>query len=657
MRLTSIVLSVGLAAGVVLGQGAPPADSSTKKTEVPLPLQLGARTGAIRAATGLVSTVVIVSDAESYLAAVGAWTTKARFPVLIDDGSAGSREAIARFVRGYKPAGVVRWQAPGVKPVVGAEGFASISKPSYWKTVQRVWGVEKPSEDESALLAAWKGKGHRPPGVVVACEKDRSWVAAVALAAGWGQPTVFVEKQPGNIDYQLSVGEADQLAKTIEDGCGATGFAWNKLGDDLDAVTLALNCPERIAKASNEYLALTDRIGRLGEGIDLQVRWAWAGHIFGSASESAYMAMCSLFLEPEAAWVFDGYGDTAPWNNYDGTKAADIIKQTGMRVEVMDKPRGSAHQWRVRAGRPVEAGLIFVNTKGNSDYFDLEPGQCKPGDVPILSIPAAMHLVHSWSMLFPGKRDHLGGRWFERGVFAAAGSVHEPYLAAFVPTPAAAGRFVSGAPFGAAMRIDGGQMWKIAILADPLYTFGPAVRRLETPTGLADEQPVIDGLRELLTGEQYATAVVNLTLVGRDGDVAKLAAGLLDSKPDKVDASLARACVLPAFRAGDGDLIVRLFGKLGPEVAKEGILRDALWLSAYPKLEKPESDALLTVLKENVRSDQVERDAKTLAAAWVAKYGAGSTSKLFASLRERFTDKAAREALERVEKAPGQWGS
>ena len=79
---------------------------------------LGRRAGALLATRPVIRTVVIVPDPASYAEAVARWTPMAMFPVLIDDGSWAAQEDIARFVRGFQPESVVRWEAPDgtIKP-------------------------------------------------------------------------------------------------------------------------------------------------------------------------------------------------------------------------------------------------------------------------------------------------------------------------------------------------------------------------------------------------------------------------------------------------------------------------------------------------------------------------------------------------------------
>lgn len=657
------------AGGAWAGQ-TPPAASAP--ASLPAPLVLGERLLRIQGAATVSDTVVIVGDAPSYLAAIGAWTPARRFPVLIDDGSDAAREDIARFVRGFAPRRVVRWsETPAAEEVEGAPSapvfdpasFARLDAGAALRTVAGAWELAagdtgEPLTDD-ALRAHWKMRGHRPPGVVAVATGDRAWTAGVALAAGWGQPLVFVTPAGGMVDHSWSPQQADALAQAVERACETSGWTWRGLGDEIEAVTLAMNVPSRIDKGGNEFLALTDRVGRLGSGLEARERWAWCGQVFGNAARGAYMAMCSLFLKPQGAWIFDGYPDVAPWNGYGGEKAAQVAKQVGMEaVETVSPPRGSAHEWRLRAARPVNAGLLMVNTKGNADFFDLEPGQCVPGDVPMLNVPGALHMVHSWSLLFPGKRELLGGRWLERGVYAYCGSVHEPYLNAFTPTPAAVGRVLSGAPVGAAWRLDQGPMWKITIIGDPLHVAigRPARDSHEPPLAGGASTPVEAGLRELLTAGEFERALGAMVLQGRDADVARLAAALLDD-PARAASLGSRGALVAApavFRAGRGELIVPLMARMNPP--EQAAARDVLWLWAYPHLREPTDVALLDMLRQNVRPEQIERDARTLAAAWSARFGPGAVAGLFEQLREAFPGAEQRGALEKARARPEPWG-
>jgi hypothetical protein len=619
----------------------------------PPQVMLGQRLQAMRDQVKYLPVVVIVSDPRSYIEAVGSWTRVTRYPVLIDDGSPASREEIARFVRGYAPASVVRWDSPGATATPGAAAFGASATTQILNAVQRVWGIASPSAEPTALATKWQDLKHLPPGLVVTAPNDPAWTAALPLAAAWGQPLLFLEKPPeGNIDWSMSIADADALEARIEQAAKETGCTWSAMGDQLEAITLCLNAPERIKK-DNEFVALTDRIGRQGQGLEMKSRWAWTGHIFGSAAQAANRAMCSLFLPPRRAWIFDGYPDTSPWNAYDGTKARMHLEQSGLACELDDTPSQGAAAWRTRCSKPVTADLILVNTKGNNDFFDLEPGQCRPGDLPILTRPAALHFVHSWSLLFPGKRESVGGRWFERGVFVYAGSVHEPFLQAFTPTPTVAARLMGGAPFAPAIRLEGQPVWKIAVLGDPLYTPGPAVERVNDPLPLEGATPVDNGLKQMLLNGEWDRGVLALKLTGRDAEIAKIASTLLETKPEAFTPPMLRSCILASFRAARPDLVLKLLPRLGADAAGDGELLDAAWLVAMPLLTRPdpaiaEPGQLLRLLKDLIRPDQFEADAKVVHAAWSTQFGAAAANQLVSEWRRKHTSKEQGEFLDKL---------
>jgi hypothetical protein len=302
----------------------------------------------------------------------------------------------------------------------------------------------------------------------------------------------------------------------------------------------------------------------------------------------------------------------------------------------------------------VNAELIFVNSKGNNDFFELEPGQCKPGDVPVLQVPAAVHFVHSWSAQFPGVRETVAGRWFERGAFCYAGSVNEPFLQAFQPTPNAAMRLASGAPFAAAVRVDDPKLWKVAIFGDPLYDVSKDGQRYETPA-FPDGVTVGADLRELLTAGKYTEAVEALTLLGKDTEAAQLATTLLKEKPSDITPKLAAYAVQACMRNGDNKGVVRMFQKLGPELSKDRVLRDVLWLASYPLLDVPD-DEVLRVLYDNIRVDQPGRDATTLAAAWARRNGRQAADAMLANVRKTVAEDQRKAYDEALKQPIEKWG-
>src|SRR5262245_54275362 len=501
------VAAASLGSALCLGQEA--AQPAPDKAPAPVVPQrtgpqytLGKRVEQTRLAASVCSTVVIVRDAESYVKAIVAWRPERRFPVLIDDGSWTCREDIARFVRAFKPKSVVRWRAPGAAEAEPGMPFPRADRAAVFAALCAAWNLPEGKADAVSLLEVWKAAAYKPPGLVVADDADRAWPAALALAAGRGQVLVFVTVRQG-VNDDMRPEEAEVLEDAAEAAATASGLTWRGLGDDLECVTLCLNVPPRIVRDTKTLLAVTDKVGRLGKGFETRERWAWCGQVFGTPAETAYRAMCSLFLEFDSAFIFDGYPNSAPWNDYSGGVAAKVLREAGIAVEVHSEPRNGAADWRGRAARVVDAGLILLNTKGYVDYFELGTGQCKSGDVPFLTRPVAAHVVHSWSAIAPAARHTVGGRWMERGVFVYAGSVQEPFLNAFMPTPAVAARLLMGAPFGAAIRLDSSPPWKINVLGDPLYTYGPAALRVEEAPTLEGATDVAAGLRDALTADKY----------------------------------------------------------------------------------------------------------------------------------------------------------
>ncbi|MDX2130718.1 MAG: hypothetical protein SFY69_01540 [Planctomycetota bacterium] len=636
----------------VPGGQAAPADE-------PAQVRIGRRVDATRRAATVGDVLVLVRDAGSYTRAIGEWSPTARFPVLIDDGTLEGMENIARFARAFRPARVVRWNAAGdAGGTYDGASFAKTTIASVTDGVARAWDVPEGAPGsmigEDALLAHWRGIGHTPPGIVLMNVEDPAWAGGLALAAGRGQAVGFVPMRQG-FDATIGAPETEILLRASERVAETSGWSWRGLGDDLEGVTIAMNSPNRY-DTGKELLAMSDRVGRLGPAATPGARWAWGGHAFGTAPVSVYRAMCALFLQPQDAWLFDGYPNEGAWAKYDCTQAAEILREGGLRAEVLDSPRTTSWDWRIRAARPVSGGLVMVNTKGNDDFFEVHTGRCLPGDVPVLDVPAAAAIVHSWSATAAANRDRLGGRWLERGVFVYAGSVHEPYLGGFVPTPALAGRLRAGAPFGVAARLDGAPWWKITILGDPLYTLGPPAPRGERGA-LPGEADVLGTLRDDLTGARYASAIRALMLAGRDADVARLGATLLEQNPDAISPEVAELLVLPFFRAGFTQSVWRVFARMSPTRQRDPILRDALWLSATPLLEARPEDGLLSVLKSNVRAFQGVRDAMLLAHAWERGVGVNEAMNVLRDIRERLPSQAEKDELDRLLRAPAeQWG-
>lgn len=701
-----IVVAAGLAASVAWAQvgaqgpsapsatqpaappASPPANAPTDAPGAPAAAQaqgpaprhpaaaISARIAALRAAQSVSDEVIIVPNAASYLAAIGQWKPDRLTPVLIDDGSELSREDIARFVRAFKPKRVLRWDTAmaamsGETPAPAepdAASFAHAKPPEVYSALGKLFGAGDSVTDLAGLMQGWKNAQYQPPGLLVASAEDPAWVAAVALSVGRGEAIAFMPPGllPNRLDGAFTQEEFNNLAIAIEQTTASLGVDWTALGDSLDAVTLCANVPARVHVQDKEFLATGDLIGR-HDGTQKFARWAWPGQITGTASQAAYRAMCALFLQPGEAWIFDGYKDEAGFRDYDGSAAALPLRAANIVTRVDDIPNGSARQWRLRGARASGAGLIFVNTMGNADFFDLNPGRGRPGDVPMLAVPSAVHVIHSWSLERPGARDTLGGRWLERGAFAYIGSVNEPYLAAFVPPATITRRLAGGMVLGAAVRAENAPPWKVVCMGDPLYVLGPTMKRSAEPVAYANAQPVSENLRVAMKAGEWSEAFNALRLEGRDADAAKLLEGILAnaSKSDKaafpLDAQTVRIVVPMLVRQGSTrallDLCQKAMASREARVAlKDPVVKDVVWLSAYPILSSGAEDGLARLLEEMVREDQMVRDVGLLAAAQMRSKDFASALGMLRAWRDRVDANLQRAIDDVMAQKPEDWG-
>jgi len=623
---------------------APPARKKLTLDDLPPSVRLGVRVERVRRGMTVAPTVVVVGDGRSYAEAIALWSPRLRFPVLIDDGTPAARDGIARFVRAFKPQSVIRWSAPEAE----AWPVDPESRPgAIVDSVARAWDLDGVGT-MADLVKGWLGLGLTPPGIVAADPSHPCWTAALALAAGRGEPIAWVGVKAGQ---SLDSNRSDALAVQIEAACKATGLSWMDLGDQIDAVTLCLNVGSRMR--GQTPLALTDRIGRHRAGAAGRARrWAWAGQVFGNESMAAYRAMSALFLMPGKAWLFDGYPARPPFSAWDATPAKATLEGAGLATTLFDSPNQSAAVWRMTTARPLGAGLVMVNTKGNSTWFELEPGRCLGGDVPTLDVPAMVHFVHSFSASSVTNRCTIAGRWLERGAYAYIGAVDEPFLQAFVPTPIVARRLVSSVPWGAAGRIGGDRVWKIAVVGDPLITLGPPAPRAEDPMTIDGATGMDALMREAVRGGRYAEAVDLLVMLGRDDKAARLASGVLRERPGRFGADLARGSIAPLYRTGMVEDLVRAYQRLPKALGKSGSMRDLLWQACLPHLSSTSDPRLVLTLADNIRPEQLVWDAARVRGAMARVFGSAKADAWLDGLVRTQTDPKSAQGLRQLLIAP-----
>lgn len=645
--------------------------------DLPPSIRLGARVSAVRARLPVIPTVVLVPDRASYLAAVGSWSTRGRFPVLIDDGSWAAGEAIARFVRAFKPERVVRF-ATESKPENGEAGLRGAVE----RAVASAWDCDDPAK----LHDRWRELNFVPPGVVVAHPTDPAWTGALALAAGHGQPIVWLNARPwgAELGQWIPYDAIKEFMASLETELKQLPWGWEALGDELDSVTVCQSAPVKFATGDanqNNSYALMDVIGRHPGVLELAPRdpararhWAWAGQVIGNEWQAAYAAMCSLYLSPERVWLFDGYDDSAPWNNWDATAAAEHFQKAGLLTLLDDGTRRGLEDWRRRAAgaprggdpgvparggtpagllevpRGVNASFVLVNSSGNADFFDLKPGQGKPDDIPFLHVPSAVHFVHSWSATNPGDRDTVAGRWIERGAFAYLGSTYEPYLQAFVPTPVVAQRLLIGIPFGAAVRPDSAEPWKLTVIGDPLYVAARPVARSQSPLpAVITGTPIAEALPEQLKAGEFAAAVGTLRLSGRDSEAARLLAAIIKDQPAALTAEVALRGLVAAFFELEPAVFAQVYAAAMPRIAADPALaacKDLIWHATYgrgPNITELEAD----LLSQSMRPGCLARDAAEAARAAQRTRGIDAARAVIDRARSMARDDATRAEIDR----------
>jgi hypothetical protein len=686
MRVGFLTASV-LCSATIAQPGATPAPPASqpatiKFEDLPPAARLGIRAEGVRRQSGVVPTVVIVPDTSSYVAAVAKWDVVVRegkapgtrwvgvrYPVLIDDGTWQAREDIARFVRAFQPTSVVRWSASTQLPKEEA-GF----KGAVEQALASVWGAASVSE----LGAKWKAMNFAPPGIVAASPDDPAWTAALALAAGHGQPLAWIAAKP-DLAGSMGMDEAVALNAAVMEACRATGYTWEGLGDDIEAVTLCVSASAVVrasAGDSRKTLAMTDIVGR-GAGGDAERRWAWASQVMGSSSRAGYSAMCALFLEPSRAWLFDGYAPGPPKTTdgkqvqdpralYDASAAALSFEKAGVHTVVNDNGNQGAIDWRNRAAgmgltvntdpkreaaSGVDVGFIAVNTSGHPEQFEVAPGQLRSSDVPFLHVPAAVHFVHSFSAASPGNRATIAGRFLERGAYAYVGAVHEPFLQAFIPTPRLVERLLAPGPWGACVRLDDAPTWKVAVFGDPLMTLGPAAPRVETPLPLEGPTSLRDALAPALKEKKYEEALWLLAMQGRDADAARLVRLVEKDDSAALTPGVALAGVMAVFRSpgregamGTGErltLLANLCLRLEKEYPSTPELRDILWHAAYPLMNSL-NESHLRALAGAIRPEQASYDATELARVTRFAKGAGTGPAMLKGLKGQIPDFASK---------------
>ncbi len=378
----------------------------------------------------VIDLVCLVPDQESFLEAIALWDDGHFFPILIDE-----TELTLRFIRAFRPARIVRY--PGHPHPIEIERLWDAAVDAVGRSWTRA--SDEASGNASDLLdgSAFPLRlGATPPGMVFSSPTSPSLAGAVALAAGRFQPIVRWEAD-GEPSNRLTRVQALALARSLERLVASRTRRYALIGDDCDFLTLAGPYPYRYDDREGPA-AFDDLIGRNEpESVDAQThagppRWAYAGRLIGDPAPSVYRAMCSLFLQPDSALLFNTYETPGlPWSDYAMNPAARVLLQRArLPVKLREGGEASLSAWS-RLFQPVNKfGLVEINTQGDPSVFQLPGGPGHPCDIPP-SVPSVVSIIHSFSATDPDDPATIAGRWLANGAFLYYGAMHEPFLQAF----------------------------------------------------------------------------------------------------------------------------------------------------------------------------------------------------------------------------------
>ena len=431
----------------------------------------------------ILDVVCLVPDVATFYKAISHWDQRHYFPVLLDDV-----ETSLKFLRAFRPARIVRFP----KDAASADGRDP------WdvalETVGKAWSMEGTPVNELPRADALPASlGETPPGVVLSYPDSPALPAAVALAAGRFQPLILWKPNKSFRDL-LTLDEARGLAATLETLIAKTVPKHDALGDDLDFVTLAGSYPFKYEN-KGERNAFDDLILRgpkyesqTGESSRGENRWAYAGRIDGDPVKSVYRAMCSLFLKPSSALLYNTYKESeTPWSAYSMLGAVSTLNAIVPSLH-KNGERAALAGWHQTFDPLNKFGLVLLNTHGGPTEFHLDNGPGQTADIPE-SAPTALLMIHSFSAESPDDSQTLAGRWLANGAFVFYGSMNEPFLEAFRSPKLVSSFLAENLPTVTAVRRlttePYGFPWRLVFFGDPLH-------RLK-PVGVAKERSVIWG--------------------------------------------------------------------------------------------------------------------------------------------------------------------
>jgi hypothetical protein len=211
--------------------------------------------------------------------------------------------------------------------------------------------------------------------------------------------------------------------------------------------------------------------------------------------------------------------------------------------------------------------------------------------------------------------------------------------------------------FAAAARLDDGEPWKVSILGDPLTTLGKAGPRVERELPLPGAAGVQEDLTEAVRERDFARAINNLRLLGRDADAAELLDGVLRQDRAALTPDAALAGLGSALFVGDLATLVGAYQvaqpRLGAEeaVRRDGLwsARDMLWHALWPTLRTLNREQA-QLLSLNLRTEVLVRDAGEAYDAVAAAVNKEAAGDVVARAARLATGESERRQVEQIGK-------
>ena len=600
--------------------------------ELKVAMLLGMKTAAVQKKLPVVSQVVLVPDEATYLDEIAHWSPENRWPVLFNQ-----EPFTSQFIRAFAPKKI--WIRESV-------GKLNDIANSMQRTVAKAWGGKTTVEEALQQLR------FPPLGAVLTSPSDPARTAAVALAAGRGQLLLFMKNNWGDPTKTMDASTTSDLVSEVSSALNKTGLPYTSMGDAIDALTICMSLPARVdcIYARENPVAVSDVIGRDENG----KRFAWTGWIFGSKSKSAYMAMCSLFLERDNYWFCNTYPNSGAWNAYSTNGIADVLSKYGIQSETID---GTLTALQAAEVDGISADVLYFTTKGNQDFLEMSDVRTAPTWLPLLNTPATLYFLHSWSLKNPTLRDTVGGTWLSRGVYAYIGSSHEPMLQAFVPPAEVMRRTVSSIPLLPAARWSSNEgsrskVWRVNTIGDPLMLCPPksAMARIILPPINSDsyaDAAIIASTKMRLASnvkneEAYASAISSVILLGNDEMVVSL--WTVAMSENVRGRAMAKAALPALFRQGALNYFLHAFEMLDTPNRLE---KDMLW-----QLGSTSNTTPLQLLIDNLRGPYKADDLLVIADRIVSQRGTAALQNCITGLLTTSKGRTERE-LKRMRKKYG----